>query len=162
MSFGKCWNKQVKRRELILRMVLNEISDDFENVDQIIVPHLAESCRKLGLTIDRAEIVKVLAGLVEDGLAKVYDLRNGTSRDPFSGELPSIPSLDKTEEDFPYFYITKKGMDFHRSDDTWWPFDDDDERRIGAWMSPPNPPSKRLRTICVLPTPPPRCPHYAG
>ena len=39
-----------------------------------------------------------------------------------------MPSLDVIEENFTtYFYITKKGMDLHLSDDTWWPFDEQGE-----------------------------------
>ena len=130
MCLVKCCNKQMDRRELIRRMVLNAITDDFENVDQIILPSVAEDCSKLGFVLERSEIVKALAGLVEDGLAKAYDLRHLPNRDPFSGELPSMPPLDQVEEDFKtYFYITKSGMDFHLSDDTWWPFDEDGERR---------------------------------
>jgi hypothetical protein len=46
--------------------------------------------------------------------------------DPFAGELPGMPSMDIVEENFQtYFYITKKGMDFHLADDSWWPSDDE-------------------------------------
>ena len=69
MSFVKCWNKRMDRRELIRRMVLDAISDDFENVDQIILPNVSEDCRKIGFVVERSEIVRALAGLVEDGLA---------------------------------------------------------------------------------------------
>jgi len=35
-----------------------------------------------------------------------------------------MPTLGVVGEDFKtYFYITKNGVDFHLSDDTWWPFD---------------------------------------
>jgi hypothetical protein len=41
-----------------------------------------------------------------------------------------MPAIGPVEEDFrTYFYITKKGMDLHLSDDSWWPFDDTDESR---------------------------------
>jgi len=41
-----------------------------------------------------------------------------------------MPALDVVEEDFKtYFYITQKGRDLHLSDDTWWPFDNDDNPR---------------------------------
>lgn len=110
-------------------MVLNEICDDFENVDQTILPAVAKDCAKLGFVVDRSEIVRALAGLVEDGLAKGYVL-DGHSGDPFSGELPGMPPLDQIERDFKtYFYITERGMAFHTSDDTCWPFEDDGERR---------------------------------
>lgn len=39
-----------------------------------------------------------------------------------------MPPLDVVEEYFKtYFYITKKGMDLHLSDDMWAAFDDDDD-----------------------------------
>src|SRR5271170_4440732 len=111
------------RSELIRRMVLNAICDDYENVDQVILSDVAGDGAKLGLTIVRSEIVDALAGLVADGLAKAYLL---SSREPCSTELQGMPSLDVAEENFAtYFYITKKGMELHLSDDTWWPFDDD-------------------------------------
>jgi hypothetical protein len=48
--------------------------------------------------------------------------------DPFAGELPGMPPLDVVEENFQtYFYITKKGMDFHLADDSWYPFEDEAE-----------------------------------
>ncbi len=83
------------RRELVRKMVLNSICDDFENVDQIILTEVAEECGKLGLVIERSEIVSALAGLVHDGLAKTYDLYNlPNPRDLFSGELQIMPQLD--------------------------------------------------------------------
>jgi len=108
-------------------MVLNAICDDYENVDQIILPVVARDCAKLGFAVERPEIAKALGQLIAGGLAKAY-LLSGTP--PFSIELQGMPPLDLVEEDFKtYFYITKKGMDFHRSDDTWWPFDNDEEPR---------------------------------
>jgi hypothetical protein len=39
-----------------------------------------------------------------------------------------MPSLNQVEQDFrTYFYITKEGMELHRSDTPGWPFDGDDE-----------------------------------
>lgn len=118
----------MERLELIRRLVLNSICDDFENVDQIILPTVARDGSRLGLTIERAEVVDALRGLVEDGLAKAYVLAGTTGRSPFTGELPGMPSLDAVEEDFrTYFYITKTGTAFHLADNTWWPFDDEAE-----------------------------------
>ena len=119
------------RGELIRRLVLNAICDDFENVDQVILPIVAKDCARLGFVVERAEVVSALAILVREGLAKAYDLQNlPDTRDPFSGEIRSMPSLDHVEEDFrTYFYITTKGTEFHLSDDTWWPFDEEGERR---------------------------------
>jgi len=119
-------------------MVLNAMCDDYENVDQIILPNVARDCAKLGFSVERSEIVKTLGELVSDRLAKAYLL---SGREPFSAELEGMPSLDIVEEDFEtYFYLTKKGMDFHLSDDTWWPFDDDDNV-LPSWHLDPLPTS---------------------
>jgi len=49
-----------------------------------------------------------------------------------------MPPVDVVEENYKtYFYITKKGMEFHRSDDTWWPFDDDDNVLPNWRLDPP-------------------------
>ena len=118
----------MERRELIRRLVLNSICDDFENVDQIILRDVTRDGSKFGLTIERSDIVDALKGLIEDGLAKAYLLLGNMGPDPFAGELPGMPPLDVVEENFQtYFYITKKGMDYHLADDSWWPFEDDAE-----------------------------------
>ena len=111
----------MNRSELILKMVLSEISDDYENVDQIVLPVVARECAKLGFVVERSEIVGAMAELINDGLAKAYLLSSWAP----PKELQGMPLLDVVERDFEtYFYITKKGMDQHLSDDTWWPFDD--------------------------------------
>jgi hypothetical protein len=114
----------MNRIELIRRLVLNAICDGYQNVDQVILQQVSEGGAMLGLTvITRSEILDALAGLIADGLAKAYLL---SSREPHSTELQGMPSLDVVEENFTtYFDITKKGMDFHLSDDTWRPFDDE-------------------------------------
>ena len=72
-----------------------------------------------GLTIERSGVIDALTILVEDGLAKAYLL---SSREPCVTELQGMPPLDFIPDDFnPWFYITKKGMEFHLSDDTPWP-----------------------------------------
>jgi hypothetical protein len=114
----------VNRSGLVRLLVLDTICDDFESVDQVILREVAEQGHKCGLNIGRSEVVDALAGLVQDGLAKAYDL-SACGRDPFSGELPGMPSLGVVKEDFnTYFYITKKGRDLQLSDDGSWPFDD--------------------------------------
>jgi hypothetical protein len=117
---------RLSRSEFVRRLVLNSISDDFENVDQVILRDVAEDAAKCGFTVERPEVVEALAGLIADGFAKAYIL-SGDSRDPFSGELPGMPPMGVIEEYFKtYFYITKAGLDLHnrqRCDGTW-PFDD--------------------------------------
>ena len=118
----------MERRELIRRLVLNSICDDFENLDQVILRDVARDGSKFGLTIERSDIVDALKGLIEDGFAKAYLLSSTMGPDPFAGEVPGMPPLDVVEKDFKtYFYITKKGMDFHLADDSWWPFDNEAE-----------------------------------
>jgi len=103
-------------------MVLNEISDDYENIDQIILPKVAKECAKLGFVVERAHIVNALAELIEGGLAKAYLL---SSMEP-AREFHGMPIMDAVEQHFKtYFFITPKGLEFHLSDHTWWPFDDE-------------------------------------
>ena len=44
----------MERRELIRRLVLNSICNDFENVDQTILRDVTRDGSKLGLTIERS------------------------------------------------------------------------------------------------------------
>jgi len=67
----------MNRREILRKPVLNEISDDYENVDQCIWRHVAEAGGRCGLKIVRSEIVEGLAELVDAGLAKAYILSSG-------------------------------------------------------------------------------------
>jgi hypothetical protein len=125
----------MKRPEFLQRLILNTICDDFENIDQMILREVRDQGAKCGLTIQRSAVVAALHALVEGGMAKSYEL-SASSEDPFSGELPEMPPLDVFEEYFrTYFYITKKGMEFHEADGTRWPFDDEGSLRI-VWESP--------------------------
>jgi hypothetical protein len=119
----------MKRTEFLQRLVLSTICDDFENVDQVILRDVAEQGAKCGFAIQRFDVVEALRGLVNAGLAKAYDL-SASVPDPFAGELPGMPPLDDIEQYFrTYFYVTQKGMDFHKADGTWWPFDDEGSLR---------------------------------
>ena len=114
------WN----RRELVRRLVLDSICNDYENVDQIILGEVAAQGSKCGLTIERSEIVDALASLIGDGLAKGYLLSHVVI------ELHGMPAIDTLEDDFQtYFYITKEGKELQLSDDKWWPFDDEGNLR---------------------------------
>jgi hypothetical protein len=125
----------MNRTEFLQRLVLNTICDDFENVDQVILPEVAEQGAKCGLTFSRSDVVEALRGLVEAGLAKAYHL-SASSTDPFSGQLAGMPPLDVVETDFrTYFYITKEGVEFHEADRAWWPFDDEESLRPD-WNTP--------------------------
>jgi hypothetical protein len=98
----------MNRTELVRLLVLNEISDDYENVDQVILRHVAELSAKCGYTIERSEIVDALYGLIEDGLAKAY-LLPGTERR--ATELQGMPPLDVIEKYFKtYFLYNEEGI----------------------------------------------------
>jgi hypothetical protein len=86
--------------EFIRRLVLNAICDDFENVDQVILPEVARVGAKCGLAIPGSDVLEALRALVETGLAKAYEL-SAADRDPFSGEIQGMPSLAVPEEDLP-------------------------------------------------------------
>ena len=110
----------MNRGELVRLLVLDAICDDYENLDQVILRDVALSGAKCGLTIERAEVVDALSGLIRDGLAKAYLL---SSTKPWSTELQGMPPLDIVEADFKtYFYITEKGMQLQLADDSSWPF----------------------------------------
>jgi hypothetical protein len=116
-------------------MVLDAMSDDYENIDQIILPVVAKDCARLGFSVERSEIVKAVEGLVQEGMVKAYLLTGDQSS---TRELDGMPPVDIVEEDFKtYFYPTKKGFDFHLSDETWWPFDDDDNVLPNWRLDPP-------------------------
>jgi hypothetical protein len=107
------------RSDLVRRLILNEICDDFEGLDRIIFPNVTKNGDRFGVKIQRAEVVAEMGKLVNEGLAKAYDLSVGI-QNPFSGELGKMPDI--TEENFRiHFYITPKGMEFHQSNDEWWP-----------------------------------------
>jgi hypothetical protein len=118
-------------------MVLSAMCDDFENVDQIILPTVARDCAKLGISVERPEIVRTLGELVAEGLAKAY-LLSGNNGDPLSGEIQGMPSLDIVEENFEtYFYSYEEGHGLQISDYTWWPFDDEDNVLPNWHLDPP-------------------------
>ncbi len=116
----------MERNELIRWIVLSEICDDYENVDQIILPHVARDCVKLGFVVERSHIFNALEELIEGGLAKAY-LLSGTKP---AEELRGMPSLDVEEHFKTYFYATSKGKELPLSDESWWPFDDERNPRI--------------------------------
>jgi hypothetical protein len=127
VSLARAGMSYMNRGELVRLLVLNAISDDYENVDQVILRYVVEQLAKLGMAIERSEIVIALGGLIQDGLAKAY-LLSGT--EPYSTEFRGMPPLDVVEENFKtYFNITKKGRDLLLADKTDWPFDDEGNLR---------------------------------
>ena len=62
-------------RGVVRSLVLNEICDDFENIDQVILTWVKATGAKCGMMIERSEVVQALESLIADGLAKAYILR---------------------------------------------------------------------------------------
>ena len=107
------------REELIRRLVLDKICDDYENVDQTILRDVAGEGGQFGLDIRRADVVNALAQLVAQGLAKAYTL---SSTPPFQTQLAAMPPLVVPEQQFQtYFLATSKGLDLQLNDTSWWP-----------------------------------------
>ncbi len=110
----------MERNEIVRRLVLREITDDYENVDQQILPSVSRLGERLGMNIQRGEVVTALAGLIHDGFASAYRLS------PFEPplEFKGMPSLEVVEMYFEtYFYVTPKGLAAYLADDSQWPFD---------------------------------------
>lgn len=109
----------MKRDQLVRMFVLEEISDDYEDLERISkgVNKLGARC---GLTIAHQEILSALANLIEVGMANAYRLE-ATREAP--KPLPGVPPDDEMEEY--YFWITRKGREHHLAADSEWPFQDD-------------------------------------
>jgi hypothetical protein len=106
---------------------VTSICDDGENMDQIILLAVNMNSDKTGATIGRAEVVDALTQLVKGRLARAVVLGWPTGPDVYP---KGMPPMEVVEEFFKtYFFITEKGMKAHRSDDTWYPLDDDGNLR---------------------------------
>jgi hypothetical protein len=117
------------RNDFIRRFVLNEICDDYENLD-VLQSVIANESSRCGLEISRDEIVQGIAELIEAGLAKAYKLT--PTRRP-AEEIPGVPPLDQIDNY--YFWATPRGLDVQASDEGWYPFDENGELRKG-WTAP--------------------------
>ncbi len=77
-----------RRRELVLRIVLNEISDDYENLHQI-TKQVGMTIAGCGMTVSLDEILQGLTDLIDAKLAKAYRFSDGAH------QLPGMPPLDE-------------------------------------------------------------------
>lgn len=112
------------RKELVRRFVLNEVGDDYENLEHIHTLIARDSARCGLAEVSRPEIVEGLAGLIESGLAKAYRL---TPTRRTAEEIPGVPPVDQICEY--YFWATPEGRELQRSDEDWYPFDESGELR---------------------------------
>jgi hypothetical protein len=123
------------RRELIVRLALNTISDDYENLAQVIEPTVAKDGADCGITIEKSEIVAALEELVTRGWAKAWRLNADRSPPVEFDRMPTIEEM----EDFSdaWFYITDAGMKVQLEPWEFWPWDDDNQLRKD-WTPPLN------------------------
>ena len=123
-----------RRRELVLRIVLNEISDDYENLHQI-VKQVGMTTSGCGMNVSLDEILQALSDLIDTRLARAYRFSEGVR--PIRGMPPrnEIGSPDEVGLNDVYFWVTRKGMRLQLSDYPDWPFDDNNVLRPD-WSPP--------------------------
>lgn len=114
----------MNRADLIRRFVLNEICDDFEDIERIEGPidEIGPAC---GLTITHDDIIQALRELIELGYAKAWDL----SRLPDAPQDYGTPPREEIEPMNPCFARTDEGIAFHKASPTSGMFD-------GDWLAP--------------------------
>ncbi len=96
------------RSERVKANVLNEIADDYEEIGQVMI-QLGRWATEVAVTRDEAKAALLM--LVEQGLAKAYDLY--VSHEPISGS---------PNPEYHYFYITPEGIDaLHAFPKEWFP-----------------------------------------
>ena len=105
--------------ELVQRLVLDKICDDYENLDSTILRDVAKDALELGEVVGREQIVEALSSLIAAGLAKAYCL-SATGSPVTEIELPSAAEIQEGDE-AAYFLATPKGVELQLADDTWWP-----------------------------------------
>jgi hypothetical protein len=119
------------RRELVRRIVLNEICDDYENLSVSIADPVGRRVRDCGFTIERSEIAMLLLELVELGWAKAYQL--GGQEVVEYDRMPSVEEMDNPNG--AWFYVTHAGMKVQSAGYEGWPFDDEGVLRKD-WTAP--------------------------
>jgi len=109
----------MERNELLRRMVLNKISDDYENVDQMISKHRNRMCQARMSSLSDQTLSGHWPKLIDDGLAKAHLLPGmEQARDP-SGYAAARCVKENLKTDF---YLTQKGLDLQHSEGAWSPF----------------------------------------
>jgi hypothetical protein len=115
------------RYEVTRMLVLNEISDDYEEIGHVR-ERVVVLCLQCGLPVESADVSRALIDLVKLGWARAYDL----SKDP-PEESAGVPQLEEVGEY--YYWATAQGRDVQGSFGGW-PFDDKGAVILG-WSPPP-------------------------
>jgi hypothetical protein len=117
------------RSELVRRLVLNEICDDYENLAVSIEMPVKEWGGRCGLFVEKEEIVQALKELVELGWAKAY--RFVRSSGP-PEEIDRFPTIEDMEDPYgAWFYRTAEGLKAQLAEWDPWPFDEENELKKG-------------------------------
>jgi hypothetical protein len=106
----------MQRNEIIDTLVLNEVSDDYEDLDHI-VSGIATLPFAFPLKIEVHEVEAALQRLIASGYVQAYDL---FVLPPLNAQIPG--PLKPEEIDRYYFLQTAKGKTLHAS--LAWPPDD--------------------------------------
>lgn len=108
--------------DLVRMLVLDEIMDDYEELDHI-TERMAPLGAQCGVVIQKQAVVQALISLTENGFAKAYSL--GRNSKEIEGVTPmdniQAPDLYRRY----YFWVTGNGREEHKKQDSLWPFDED-------------------------------------
>ena len=125
------------RKELVRRFVLNEISDDYECLHQIM-KQLTPWSSGCGLKIEPPEVIDTLSDLIADGLVKAYRFSGVLNDVEAIDGMPPIDEIGSPHEpgrDDAYFWVTGKGMQLQLAKYPDWPYDDNNVLR-SDWKPP--------------------------
>jgi hypothetical protein len=120
----------MRPQQLLRLLVLGEIADDYEEPNHIY-ENVARRATACGIATTQQLVELLLLELVEQGMAKAYDLRAEDG-----AELAGAPRLDQVSEY--YFLITSEGLAAFVAARTAgpWPFDDEGDL-VDGWCPPP-------------------------
>ena len=105
-------SNDMTKTQLLEIFVLNEVSDDYENL-QYIVEHVQKWSAEYGLTPTRFEIVKALISLVEAKLIFAVFLS------PKAPNVTEITDITGKMDDL-YYYQTSAGKTLHQQNDEFY------------------------------------------
>jgi hypothetical protein len=119
----------MNRDELIRTFVLDQIMDDYEELDHI-TESIAKWSAQCSVVVQRQDVVQALVSLTEHGFAKAYSLGRDIK------EIEGVPPPDYIQDpdlySRCYFLVSDKGREENkrlRSLATW-PFDDDGKLKV--------------------------------